>query len=55
MFVLSTVTNLAAEQMKPHMVSLLELLGGALNETVNTEVSFLAIKYVIMIMCFIRS
>ncbi|GFN80012.1 importin-4 [Plakobranchus ocellatus] len=44
MFVLSTVTSLAAEQMKPHMVSLLNLLAEALNETVNTEVSYLAIK-----------
>ncbi|RUS88757.1 hypothetical protein EGW08_003474 [Elysia chlorotica] len=44
MFVLSTVTSLAAEQMKPHMVSLLDLLACALNETVNREVSYLAIK-----------
>ncbi|KAK3691936.1 hypothetical protein RRG08_047945 [Elysia crispata] len=44
MFVLSTVTSLASEQMKPHMVSLLDLLAGALNESVNTEVSYLAIK-----------
>ncbi|XP_005096783.1 importin-4 [Aplysia californica] len=44
MFVLSTVTSIASEQMKPHMVSLLNLLALALNDTVNIEVAYLSIK-----------
>lgn len=53
MFVLSIVTSLAAEQLKPHMVSLLNLLTESLNETVNKEVSFLAIKCMTELVFFI--
>ncbi|XP_059170198.1 importin-4-like isoform X2 [Physella acuta] len=44
MYVLSTVTSIAAEQMKPHMVSLLTLLAEALNDKANIQVCYLAIK-----------
>ncbi|CAL1538181.1 unnamed protein product [Lymnaea stagnalis] len=44
MYVLSIVTSLAAEQMKPHMVSLLTLLADTLNDKENIEVCYLSIK-----------
>ncbi|KAK0045008.1 importin-4 [Biomphalaria pfeifferi] len=44
MYVLSVVTSIAAEQLKPHMVSLLTLLTETLNDRVNLEVCHLSIK-----------
>ncbi|KAH9499795.1 Importin-4 [Bulinus truncatus] len=44
MYVLSVVTSIAAEQMKPHMVSLLNLLTETLNDRANLEVCYLSIK-----------
>ncbi|CAG5114577.1 unnamed protein product, partial [Candidula unifasciata] len=44
MVVLTSVTSVAAEQMKPHMVSLLNLLADSLGDRVNIEVAYLSVK-----------
>ena len=49
MVILSAVTSIAAKALKPHYVSLLNLLTIALSDSVNTEVSYLSIKLVIFI------
>nr|KAG5707975.1 hypothetical protein BaRGS_025113 [Batillaria attramentaria] len=44
MFVLYTVAQMATEQLKPHLTSMLQLLGEKLNDTQNHMVPFYAIK-----------
>jgi hypothetical protein len=44
MFVLYTVSSSAAEQLKPHLVSLLQLLAEVINDNENQAVPFYAVK-----------
>lgn len=53
MFVLYTVSSSAAEQLKPHLVSLLQLLAEVINDNENKAVSFYAVKTVTELIFFI--
>ena len=44
MFVLYTVSSSAAEQLKPHLASLLQLLGEVINDNQNQLVPYYAVK-----------
>ena len=46
MFVLYTVSQMATEQLKPHLVSMLQLLNEKLNDTQNYMVPYYAIRSV---------
>ena len=47
MFVLYTVSQMATDQLKPHLVSMLQLLNEKLNDTQNYMVPYYAIRSVI--------
>lgn len=53
MYVLYTVSSSAAEQLKPHLVSLLQLLSEVINDNVNQSVPFYAVKTITELIFFI--
>jgi hypothetical protein len=49
MFVLYSVAASAAEQLKPHLVSMLQLLNEVIQDTENRMVPYYAIRYSLFI------